>query len=235
MISLDRRSFLASAGALSLASFPKIGAAQTACVTNGLPPFQPNRLTVDCATRRNFTIYRQNATYMGLAGCVSMTYVRGKYGEFPAGNLFLFPWLNKKGQALGAAKDWQTVMPTNLTALMTASPIPGWTLPLDEYFCRFRLEAPWQNFIGFRVDAAFPGKNNPLRPWRTNVDKLADGKPVGIEWTSSNMNRPWFGGSQWIPSTDDCKGKAWRALIVDGLNQACAGACAAGPSARPVR
>src|SRR5256885_13112170 len=27
---------------------------------------------------------------MGLAGVVSMTYVKSKYGEFPAGNLFLF-------------------------------------------------------------------------------------------------------------------------------------------------
>src|SRR6476646_5724455 len=111
MSSLDRRAFLASAGALSLASFPGLAAAQTACVTSGLPPFLPNRLTVDCATRRNFAIYRQNASYMGLAGCVSMTYAKGKYGAFPAGNLFLFPWLKKSGQALGAGKNWGTLMP----------------------------------------------------------------------------------------------------------------------------
>src|SRR4051794_35687511 len=98
MTSLDRRAFLASAGALSLASFPGLAAAQTACVTSGFPAFLPNRLTVDCATRRNFAIYRKNATYMGLAGCVSMSYVKGKYGQYPAGNLFLFPWLTKSGQ-----------------------------------------------------------------------------------------------------------------------------------------
>jgi hypothetical protein len=194
-------------------------------VTSGLPAFVPNRLTVDCATRRNFVIYRKNAAYMGLAGVVSMTYVKGKYGEYPAGNLFLFPWLNDKGQAFGTAKDWQTVVPTSMTRFVAAAPIPNWRLPLDEYFCRLVLVAPWQSFIGFRVDAPFPGNNNPLRPWRTNVDKLADGKPVGIEWTSSNMNAPWFGGSQWIPPTDDCKGNAWRKLIIDGINQASVGLC----------
>jgi hypothetical protein len=227
MNSFDRRAFLrASAGALAVPLLPQFAFAQTACVTSGLPAFLPSRLTVDCASRRNFALYRKNAVYQGLAGVVSMTYVRGKWGEFPAGNLFLFPWLNKKGQALGAAKDWQTVMPTSMTKFMTTKPIPNWQLPLDEYFVRLRLEAPWQSFVGFRVDAPFPGKTNPLRPWRTNVDKLADGKPVGIEWTSSNMNRPWFGGSQWIPASDDCKGNAWRALILDGINQASVGLCA---------
>jgi hypothetical protein len=227
MTTLDRRAFLTGASALSLASFPQVGAAQTACVTNGLPPFLPNRLTVDCATRRNFALYRKNAAYQGLTGVVSMTYVKGKYGEYPAGNLFLFPWLNAKGVALGAAKDWQSVLPTSMTKFITAGPIRGWTLPLDEYFCRLLMVAPWQNFIGFRVDAPFPGKTNPLRPWRTNVDKLADGKPIGIEWTSSNMDSPWFAGSQWIPPTDDCQGNAWRALIIDGINQASSGLCTA--------
>jgi hypothetical protein len=225
MRSIDRRAFLASAGAFPLASLPQIAFAQTACLTGGRQPFLPNRLTVDCATRRNFAHYRKNAAYQGLAGAVSMTYVKGRYGEYPAGNLFLFPWLNTKGVALGISKDWQTVMPTSLTKFVPAAPIRGWTLPLDEYFCRYLLEAPWQGFIGFRVDAPFPGKNSPTRPWRTNVAKLADGKPVGIEWTSSNLNSPWFGRSQWIPPTNDCRGNAWRALIVDGLNQACVGQC----------
>src|SRR3954471_17083538 len=136
MRSYDRRAFLASAGALTVASLPGAGLAQTACVTSGLPPFVPNRLTVDCGTRRNFVIYRKNAAYMGLAGVVSMTYVKGKYGEYPAGNLFLFPWLNDKGQAFGTAKDWQTVVPTSMTRFVAAAPIPNWRLPLDEYFCR---------------------------------------------------------------------------------------------------
>src|ERR1051325_11975411 len=115
MTNLHRRAFLAGASALSFASLPKIAAAQNACVTGGLPPFLPNRLTVDCATRRNFAIYRQNASYMGLAGCVSMTYTKGTYGAYPAGNLFLFPWLKKSGQALGASRNWGSVMPLDLT------------------------------------------------------------------------------------------------------------------------
>ena len=222
---IDRRAVLrASIGALSLTQLPQLAFAQ-ACITNGLPSFTPNRLTVDCASRRNFAVWRKNAVYMGLAGCVSMTYVKGQYGEFPAGNLFLFPWLNAKGRALGAAKDWQTVMPTNLTRYVTAAPIPNWQAALDEFFIAFRLVAQKEKFIGFRVDAPFPDGKNPLRPWRTNIDKLADGKPAGIEWTSSNLNNPWFGGSQWIPPSDSCNGNAWRKLIVEGISQASVGVC----------
>ena len=225
MDNLDRRAFLACVGSLSVVPFTGTGVAAATCVTNGLPAFAPNRLTVDCATRLNFANYRKNADYQGLAGVVSMTYTKGRYGEYPAGNLFLFPWLNAAGMKFGTAKNWATVMPINMTSSAPASPIRGWTLGLDEYFCRFVLEAPVQSFIGFRVDAAFAGKDSPTRPWRTNVDKLADGAPIGIEWTSSNLNRSWFGGSQWIPPTNDCGGNAWRALIIDGLAQASVGRC----------
>jgi hypothetical protein len=224
MSHLDRRAFLrGSIGALAVTQVPDIAFAQT-CITGGLPAFNPNRLTVDCASKRNFAIWRSNATYMGLAGVVSMSYVRTRLGEYPAGNLFLFPWLNKKGQALGAAKDWQTVMPLNLTRTAVAAPIPNWRLPLDEYFVRFRLEAPAANFIGFRVDAPF-NLQDSRRAWFTNVAKLADNKGVGIAWNSSNLNHPWFGGSRYVPKTDTCNGKKWRALIVDGLNQATIGRC----------
>jgi hypothetical protein len=221
---IDRRAFLrGSIGIVALTQVPTLAFAQV-CVTSGLPAFLPNRLTVDCASRRNFAIWRKNAQYMGLAGVVSMTFVRARYGTFPAGNLFLFPWLNKKGQALGAAKDWQTVMPTSQTKMMAASPIPNWRLPLDEYFLRYRLEAPIGSFIGFRVADPF-NVQDARRRWYSNVAKLADGKGVGIGWTSSNLNAPWFGGSRWIPNADTCNGKKWRALVVDGLNQASIGAC----------
>jgi hypothetical protein len=188
---------------------------------------------VDCATKRNFAIYRQNASYMGLAGCVSMTYVKGKYGQYPAGNLFLFPWLNKNGQALGVSRNWGTVMPVDLTRATAAAAIPNWRMPLDEYFLRYRLEAPIASFIGFRVDAPM-NLQDSRRPWFTNVDKLADGKGVGIAWTSSNLNGPWFGGSRWIPNVDDCKGSTWRKLIIDGINQASASLCQTSTAA-PVR
>lgn len=232
MTNFDRRAFLAGASALSLASIPKIATAQNACVTSGLPSFLPTRLTVDCATRRNFAIYRSYASYMGLAGCVSMTYVRTKYGEYPAGNLFLFPWLKKSGQALGASRNWGSVMPLDLTRTTAAAPIPNWQMPLDEYFLRYRMEAPIASFIGFRADALF-NLQDSRRPWFTNVSKLADGKGIGIAWTSSNLNGPWFAGSRWIPNSDDCKGNAWRKLIIDGINQASTGVCAM--SGAPVR
>ena len=69
------------------------------------------------------------------------------------------------------------------------------------------------------------GASEARLDWFSNVDGLADGAGVGIDWTSSNLNRPWFGGSSWIPSSVTCNGKMWRQLIVDGLNQASAGVC----------
>jgi hypothetical protein len=181
-------------------------------------------LTVDCASKRNFQLFRQNADYLGLAGVVSMTFVRGRIGSYQAGNLFLFPWLKPKGAALGAGKVWNAVVPTHATAFNAASPVPGSTLPQDEFFCRVLLQAPWKYFIGFAADVPF-SKADAQRPWFANVDKLADGKGVGIDWTSANLNDPWFGGSRAIPDTEACYGSAWRKLIVDGLNQASVGAC----------
>ena len=118
MGSFDRRAFLgASAGALSVLPFSRIALAQTLRhQRSAAVPAEPadRRLRVAPQFRN---LPQECRPIMGLAGVVSMTYVHGKYGEFPAGNLFLFPWLNKKGQALGAAKDWQTVMPTSLTKI----------------------------------------------------------------------------------------------------------------------
>jgi hypothetical protein len=39
----------------------------------------------------NFLLFRKNRTSLGLAGVVSMTFVRGSQGAYSAGNLFLFP------------------------------------------------------------------------------------------------------------------------------------------------
>ena len=115
-------------------------------------------------------------------------------------------------------------MPTNATQVASSRPIPDATLPLDEYFCRYVLQAPWTSFIGFQVDRPF-GRADAGRDWFTNVDKLADGKGIGIDWTSANLNTPWFGGSHWIPNTDACSGNAWRQVIIVALNQASMGAC----------
>jgi len=61
------------------------------------------------------------------------------------------------------------------------------------------------------------------RPWYRNA-KLPDGRTWSIGWNSGNLNAPWFGGSRWIPDSDQCKGNAWRNLIVDGMKRASAGA-----------
>jgi len=225
---LSRREFTGlSIGGLSALALPSsaIAAAEAPvqCVTGGLPGFLPNRLTVDCASKRNFQIFRRYSDYLGLAGVVSMTFVRANAGQYPAGNLFLFPWLKPKGQALNN-RAWPAVVPANATQFVNSSPIPNATLPLDEYFCRVVLQAPWTSFIGLQVDIPYSAAEGKLG-WFTNVEKLADGKGVGIDWTSANLNSQWFGGSHWIPGTDACSGKAWRQVIIDGVNQASVAAC----------
>jgi len=221
MVEFSRRAVVEmSIGGLSALCLPPTVLAATQCVTGPLPAFTPNRLTVDCASKRNFQIFRQNTDYLGLAGAVSMSTVRTKQGSFQAGNLFLFPWLKPKGQG----RILPALVPASATQVVNGSPIPNATLPLDEYFCRLIIQAPWTSFIGFQVDVPFGAVDAKL-DWFTNVDKLADRKGIGIDWTSANLNNPWFGGSHWIPSTDACGGKAWRKLIVDGLNQASAGTC----------
>lgn len=226
MTHYDRRAFFGlTAGALSVLHNPQAALAQTQkiCVTSGLPEFLPARLTVDCASRKNYTIFRANSRYMGLAGAVNMTWVRGRYGGYEAGNLFLFPWLKEKGRALGPTKAWGSVIPLSSTQTMRKEPINRWLIPLDEHFCRYCIDVPWESFIGFRVDVAFDIADS-RRPWYSN-SKLADGRTWGIGWNSSNLNGPWFGGSRWIPDNDQCKGASWRKLIIDGLMQASAGAC----------
>lgn len=222
MSSFGRRAFLGmSVGAVSMLRHPLSATAQTpACAPGGMAPFLPVRLNVDCASRKNFQLFRKNTGDLGLAGVVSMTFVRGKFGSYDAGSMMVFPWLKPQGKS-GAAVP--AAVPISSVQLMSSGPIPDATLPLDEYFCNYRLQAPSTMFIGFQVDAP----HSPLEgrfDWFTNA-KLADGKGVGIDWTSSNLNHPWFGGSRFIPNKDSCNGPAWRKLIVDGLNQASAGVC----------
>jgi hypothetical protein len=223
MDSLSRRTFVGmSVASVSAICLPQVAAAAeppAQCVSSGLP-FLPNRLTVSCASRRNFRAFRQYSDYLGLAGVVSMTFVRGKLGSYEAGNLFLFPWVKPKGKG----RTWPAAVPTDATLFVNSSPIPNAALPVDESFCRFKLQAPWASFIGFQVDTPFETWE-ARRAWYTNIHKLADGEGIGICWTSANLNDPWFGGSHWIPDSETCSGKAWRKLIVDGLNQASVAAC----------
>ena len=59
-----------------------------------------------------------------------MTTVRGKYGSYDAGSMFLFPWFKPKGQAVHGSG---TVLPVSSHALqfVSSGPIPDATLPLD--------------------------------------------------------------------------------------------------------
>ena len=225
MNNINRRTLLGG----SLVTFATLrqfnpAVAATTCVTGSYPAFLPNRLSVDCASRMNFRLFRQNTTYLGLTGVVSMTFVRGRYGSYSAGNLFLFPWLKPKGLALGTNRAWNCVVPTSGTQSISASPVPGTVFPPDEYFCRLVLQSPWTSFLGVLVDEPY-GRDEANFDWFSNIERLADGKGVGIDWTSANLNRQWFGGGNYIPSTDDCSGRAWRGLIADGLMQASAGVC----------
>jgi hypothetical protein len=221
VVEYNRRSVVAmSVGGLAVLAMPPSVAAAAQCVSVGLQGFLPNSLTVDCASAGNFRTFRQYPDYLGLAGVVSMSAVRGKLGSYQAGNLFLFPWLKPKGQG----RTLPALLASSATAFVNASPIPDATLPVDEYFCRVLLQAPWTSFIGFQVDRPFDAANAKLASL-SNTDKLADGSAVGVDWTSSNLNNPWFGGSSCIPGTADCDGSAWRKLITSGLNQASTGAC----------
>jgi hypothetical protein len=219
----SRRAFIgASVVALGSLRHTVSAIAAPQCVTGSLPGFLPSRLTVDCASRMNFRLFRQNPTELGLAGLVSMTYVRGNPGSYSAGNLFLFPWLKAKGRARKIV--WPSVAPADATQFFQASPMPNNYMPVGDYFCHVVLKAPVSNFIGFELDTPF-GQGRERLAWVTNVNKLADGRPLGINWTSSNLNRPWFGGNSCIPNSDTCNGNAWRKVIFDGLNQASVGAC----------
>jgi hypothetical protein len=222
MTGFDRRAFLGmSVGAAAMLRYPASAAAQTpACVPGGMASFLPTRLNVDCASRRNFQLFRNNTDDVGLAGVVSMSFVRGRYGTYDAGSMMVFPWLKPKGKTTAALP---AVMPVNGLQFMSSAPIPGATLPVDEYFCNYRLQAPMALFIGFQVDVPYSPFEARL-DWFSNAT-LADGKGVGINWTSSNLNQSWFGGSRCIPNKDTCNGAAWRKLIVDGLTQASTGLC----------
>src|SRR5712675_2028925 len=167
-------------GGLSALCLPRSVIAAPQCVASGASVVLPARLTVDCASKRNFQTFRQNPDLVGLAGAVSMSTVRGKLGTYSAANLFLFPWVKPQG----AGQTLPAFTPANATMYVSASPIPDATLPVDEYFCRFVLRAPWTSFIGFQVDNPF-GVSDASQDWFSNVDQLADGAGVGIDWTSS--------------------------------------------------
>ena len=149
-----------------------------------------------------------------------MSFVRGKFGSYDAGSMIVFPWLKPKGQNRAALS---AVVPVNRVQFMPSGPIPTRPCRSMNIFAIIACRRRQAMFIGFQVDVPY----SPLEgrfDWFSNA-KLADGKSVGIDWTSSNLNHPWFGGSRCIPNKDTCNGPAWRKLIVDGLMQASTGLC----------
>src|SRR5258708_29551007 len=136
--------------------------------------------------------------------------------------MMVFPWLKPKGKS---GPELPAMVPINSLQFISSAPIADTTLPLDEYFCNYRLQAPTRMFIGFQVDVPH-SKLEARFDWFSNTGKLADGKAVGIDWTSSNLNHPWFGGSRFIPNTDTCNRPARRQPIQAGLMEASRARCA---------
>jgi hypothetical protein len=216
MTELNRRNFIVtgSAGAIFSVAAPRVALSATEC----LSLYVPGRLTVDCASRQNFAMFRKNSSFVGLAGVVSMTNVVGKFGKYPAGSLFLFPWLKPRGDTLGLT----ALFPTSATTAARGVPLTRASVA-DEVFCGNVLQAPRAQFIGFVVNVPYDRERAKSARF-TNV-VLADRMHVGINWTSSNLNDRYFAGSRIIPHGGVCNGGTWRKLIVDGLHLASKGAC----------
>src|ERR1700709_1293208 len=110
-----------SVGAVSMLRNPLSAAAQTpACVPGGMAQFLPVRLNIDCASRRNFQLFRKNTDDVGLVGGVSMTFVRGKIGGYGAGSMIVFPWLKTKGRSRAALA---ALTPVNSAQFISSEPI----------------------------------------------------------------------------------------------------------------
>ena len=209
MRSLSRRAFFGlSVG--GLASLHGKGMALAALQSDAIGASSP--ATIEQANALNLRLFLQNKDTLGLTGLVSMRPVAGELGSYPAQTLILFPFKlhDTSAGTIAYLPGRDGVIP--IAATTTAG------LPPDEYLSHYVLKAPWQNFISFTIGAPFM-HDAQRRAWHSNVDNLG-GHSVGIGWTSSNLNHPWFAGSRWIP--DRGKGKYWRARIIEGVRQASA-------------
>ena len=227
MDDFSRRTFMcASASALVVLRNPAAAlAAPVQCSSPLLPSaVVPSTLVVDCAARQNFKLFRQNSDYVGLTGLISLTFVRGKWGSYTAGSLLLFPWLKPKGLALGASRSWTCALSTGGNQMMQSSAISAPNFAPDDYFCRYVLVAsPTTSFIAVGVDVPYDAPTARL-PWYSNVNRLADGAGVGMDW-GSNFNKPWFAGHRAIPADDTCRGSTWRKVITEAVSRASVGSC----------
>jgi hypothetical protein len=210
---LSRRAFFGvSVGGMAAlhSEGPALAALQSADAL-GLPP----RMNVEYASALNLRLFLQNKDKFSLTGVVSVRPVTGELGSYRSGSLFLYPFKRSV-----SVPDMRAFLPGRSAADPLVATVPTTSLGLspDEYFCNYVLKAPRQSFISFSVDTP-SHHGGQKRPWQSNVDNIGNGS-VGIGWTSSNLNHPWFGGSRWIP--DDENGQFWRARIIEGLRQASA-------------
>lgn len=212
MTGLNRRTFFGvSAGGLS--ALHAQSAAMAALPAGLFNP--PSRAFVEQASALNLRLFLQNKTTLGLTGLLSMTPVEGKLGSYGRDALLLFPF-----KRAASSPDLPAFLPGRSAVepvIETVAMTPGGLSP-DDYFCNFVLKAPREGFISFSVGTPFVN-GAQKQPWHTNVDNIGGGS-IGIGWTSSNLNHPWFAGSRWIPDRDD--GSHWRARIIDGVRQASA-------------
>jgi hypothetical protein len=177
----------------------------------------PASARISLANALNFRSFVLHKETLGLTAVMAMQPVEGGLGRYPAGSLFLFPF---KRDVSGP--DQPAFLPGSGAASPLVTTVPMTTLGLapDEFFCHYVLKAPWQSFISCALDTPIACEIG-IWPWHSNV-AIGD-ETIGIRWTSSNLNNPWFDGSRWIPESDH--GKAWRARIIDGVRRAAAMTC----------
>jgi len=212
MTGLNRRTFFGiSAGGLS--ALHAQSAALAALPAGLFNP--PSRAFVEQASALNLRLFLQNKDTLGLIGLLSMKPVEGKLGSYGRDALFLFPFTRAASNS-----NLQAFLPGHsaVEPVIGTVPMAPGGLPPDDYLCHYVLNVPPQSFISFSVGIPF-SRGAAKREWHTNVDNIG-GASIGIGWTSSNLNHPWFAGSHWIPDRDD--GAHWRARIIEGLRQAAA-------------
>jgi hypothetical protein len=170
------------------------------------------RANIEYASSLNLDLFLQDTSARGLVGLLSMAPVRGECGRYDAGALFLFPFKQDASRS-----EFPAFLPGARAAaplIETAAMTPG-GLPPDDYYCSFVLKAPREGFIAFSAGAPFESGAQKW-PWHTNVDGIR-GRSIGIGWTSSNFNHPWFCGSHWIP--DHGSGSISRARIIERIRE----------------
>ncbi len=201
MNGLDRRAFLGA----SIAGLAALGGPGAAVAAISDSVFAGDRAAFDLAAARNLAAFLPRTDTVGLVGLLGVRTVAGH----PRRGLFLFPFTSSAFSAdVAAFLPGDGGLPVR-TAAMT----PG-GLPPDEYLCNYVLGVPRENFISFSLGKPLVnGAQN--HPWQGNL--VLRGTSVGIGWTSSNLNHPWFAGSRWIPERGE--GARWRAHVIEELRR----------------